>query len=442
MAKYAMFWGCQIPARLPFVEKSVRLVFDRLGMPFAEIPGFTCCPEKEMFLTTDEHLWLLAATRNLALVEREGLDILSPCNGCWNTFRTAIVTLQSRPDLKADVNRQLAEIGLEYKGQIKAKHFLQFCYEELGTTRIRSLVEAPLTGMRLATHNGCHLVRPSSVLDFDDPLQPTKFDALVEALGAKSVDYKTKMACCGQSFNAADQPEMSTTQAFEKLSELQKLGVDALTTNCPACFIQYDFRQVVMRRRGDAIQMPVLYYSELLGLAMGIDRAELGLDQHKTEVAPFFEIWEKRKKKRVALEEIFDLPALRKCHECGACVNDCPVVKLQPHWNPNTLIGRVLAGELDEVMASQDIWQCIDCYLCLELCPQKFGMRQFFETMKQLAMEREGSPDGLRNAINAFMRTGRLIEPSEMQRRKLGLPAGSNADCQDFLDLIESLKHR
>ncbi|MDO8672883.1 MAG: hypothetical protein Q7O66_15850, partial [Dehalococcoidia bacterium] len=88
--------------------------------------------------------------------------------------------------------------------------------------------------------------------------------------------------------------------------------------------------------------------------------------------------------------------------------------------------------------------QCIDCYLCLELCPQKFGMRQFFETMKQLVMERqdEGSPDGLKNAINAFRRTGRLVEPSEMQRKKLGLPAGAKADCQDFLELIESLKHR
>ena len=446
MADFALFWGCQIPARLPFVEKSTRLVLDQLGVSYREIPGFTCCPERELVRTANEELWFTTAARNLALAEGQDLDILTPCNGCYSTLKDVLCQIKLNPYLLATVNDVLDNFGLEYQGRVRVKHLVEFFHDDLGPYAIQEQVQAPLAGMKVAVHYGCHLLRPYPAINFDDPLHPVKFDALIQALGARSVNYETKMLCCGQAFNAVDEPGRSGALAGQKLQELQQLGVKALITSCPMCYIQYDYRQAIMRRQGEEVHIPVFYITELMALVMGVEASELGLDLHRTDVSPFFVEWERARRRLSFAQEHFDLTLVEKCYSCAGCLKDCPSVKAEPSWNPNQIMGRILAGEVEELLASKEIWQCLGCYTCDEMCPQEWGMRQAFETLKHLALTRGVVPRGTRNALDGFRKTGKMIEAAasaRAQRSRLGLPdlfADSGEEIQQVLEAAEGTR--
>jgi len=443
MAKYAMFWGCQIPARLPFAEKATRLVMDQLDVPFEELEGFTCCPERELIRTADEDLWYLAAARNLALAEERGLNLLTPCNGCYSTQKDAIYQLKLNPRLHDDVNGSLGSFDLEYRGRVQTKHLVEFFHDDLGLAAIQSRVRAPLAGMKVAVHPGCHLVRPFPAINFDDPIKPIKFDAVVEALGAKSVAHSTKMLCCGQGFNAAEEAEHSAALPAEKLRELKALGVKALVTCCPTCFMQYDYKQAIMRRQGEDTGVAVFYLPELMALAFGYEAEEIGLGLHRSSVEPFFREWERARHRLSFAKEHFDLPVEMLLVNCGGCVTDCPAHRVNPAWNPNTIMGRIVSGEAEDLLESKDIWQCIDCFVCDEMCPQRWSMRIAFETLRHLAIQRGHATRGAKNAVDGFRKVGKLIEATEShkaQRAKLGLPPPPRTDLDVARRLADAAK--
>ncbi|MCZ7397467.1 MAG: 4Fe-4S dicluster domain-containing protein, partial [Candidatus Methanoperedens sp.] len=210
---------------------------------------------------------------------------------------------------------------------------------------------------------------------------------------------------------------------------------DALALTCPSCFMQYDSRQYLLQKSGEKLNLPVLYYPELLGLAMGFTTQELGMEMHRIDAANFLSKWDSRYNYLKILKEVFDLPALRKCYECGACVNDCPVVKINPDFNPNEIIGRLLSGELDAVIESHDIWRCVDCYTCYELCPQKMGMNKIFDKLKHIAIEKGKGPKGFTASIEMFKKEGRLGEPTSV-RKKLKLPEPPKSGAEDLKKLL------
>lgn len=435
-AKYAFFWGCQIPARLPFMEKSTRLVMDALEVKYTDLAGFTCCPEKSLFETYNEREWVLTAARNLALAEQAGLDIVAACNGCYGTLKSVANRLDLEPDLKEWVNRGLSTIGLAYNGLVRVRHLVELLHDEVGPARIRARVEKPLSGMRIAVHPGCHMVRPSSAIHFDDPLNPVKFDALVEALGAESVSYHTKMMCCGGALSNVGELEDSIALTRKKLLELQRIGVDAMTLLCPACFMQFDQKQYLVQRQGEHLHVPVFTYPELVGLAMGMSPAELGLNNHRVDTAPFFKTWEEKLAHYMEVKRHLDLASVRRCYECGACVADCPVAEIVEPFKPNELIGRLLDGKIEELLAAKAIWYCVGCHTCYELCPQKFGMEKVFTVLKHLAMERGLMPPPVKGGLDMFRKTGRLGAPDERNRKKLGLepfPAGGEEELARLL---------
>ncbi len=440
MTDYAMFWGCTIPARFPFMEKSIRLVIDKMGVGLHDIEGSTCCPTKSIIKVGDEFTWYVTAARNLCLAENMGMDLLTPCNGCYSSLKAAAAELNINHELRQDVNEVLAEVGLEYTGNLQIKHLVEVLYDDLGIDAIKKHITRPLDGMNIAVHYGCHMIRPSSAIHFDDPNHPTKFDLLVEALGANSVDYPTKMLCCGSDLNNADNPSDAVTLSREKILEVQELA-DAMTMMCPACFAQFDSKQYLMQKSGERVHLPIVYFTELMGLAFGFEAAELGMDMHRVETDSFLETWYERSKHLESAREHFDLAALRSCYECAACIDDCPVTKIIPQFEPNRIIGDVLHGKLDQIVESPDIWYCINCYTCYELCPQKFGMVKVFDRLKTLSNERGTAPEGFKGGLRMFIDTGKLGEPTAM-RKKLKLPEPPKSGADDLRELMKFIKKR
>ncbi len=435
MPEYTLFLGCVIPARFPFMEKSTRIVLSKLGCVLHDLEGATCCPTKSIVKLIGDSGWYITAARNLALAEKEGHDLLVPCNGCYSTLKSVEVELRVNPQLKEKMNRILSKVNLEYEGKIEVKHLVEALHDDIGISKIKQHVKKPFDGMRIASHYGCHMLRPSSAIFFDDPNKPKKFDALIEALGAKSVEYETKMLCCGGNLNTSDEPEEATALARMKLLEVTKKA-DAISLTCPSCFMQYDSKQYLMQKSGEKLNMPVLFYPELLGLAMGFDAEELGMGMHRIEAADFLAKWDSKYNYLKNLREIFDLSSLRKCYECAACVSDCPVVKINPEFNPNEIIGKILSGELDKVINSHDIWRCVDCYTCYELCPQKFGMNKVFDKLKHIALEKGKAPKGFSSSIEMFMKEGRLGEPTSV-RKKLKLSEPPKSGGEELKKLLE-----
>jgi len=437
---YAYFWGCYIPGRLPFMEKSTRAVLDRLGVAAVDLPELTCCPEKTLIRNVSHRTWLLTAARNLSIAEEAERDFVTPCTGCFGTLKGASVELRSNPLLQGEVNQALARVGKTYQGKAEVLHLLDVVDQAISCDALSERLAYPLTGMRIAVHYGCHLLRPSQELMFDDPFWPTKFERLVEALGAESVSYPTKMECCGNLLLRAGEEEASQAMCRKKLRDLAIQEVDALTLVCPSCMMQYDNMQYVLQRAGEELHIPILYYAELLGLALGLQLDELGLDRHRVDVTPFLEKWQERRHGIDIVRSHWDYPLLKACAECGACVEDCPVARADPSFDPNALVRALAAGQLQEVLNSQALWKCLECYTCAELCPNRYDQMTILRVAKQLAVSSGLAPAAVLEGIRSFRETGRLTEASLALRRRLGLPPTPPAPVQELKVLLETDK--
>ncbi|MBS3973725.1 MAG: hypothetical protein KGZ89_02510 [Actinobacteria bacterium] len=421
MQEFAVFWGCTIPARLPFIEKSTRLVMGDLGATVHELPGHTCCPEGTLVKANNQDAFYTASARNLAIVEQAGLGVVTPCNGCYSTFKESSSHLRSDWRAREVANQRLAKEGLRYDGDLDIVHFAEWLADSVGADSLSAKVVKPLWGMRVAVHYGCHLLRPQPAVRWDDPLQPTKVEELVAALGAEVVDYATKMQCCGGVLDRVGEREGSLAFARRKLYDLQKEEVDALVVVCPSCFQQFDLNQAALQRANEDLHVPVFYLSELIALAMGHTPAEMGLDMHRVPVNPFLAKWEARACDRKQLAEHFDVQLLVKCESCQACKDDCPVCKVDPTFQPTEIISALLTGRLEEVVADNQLWKCLECYTCREICHSRIGMTDVFRQLKELTVKAGTAPEPVSAAYAEFLRTGALGKPRESARKKLGL---------------------
>ncbi|UCC68190.1 MAG: 4Fe-4S dicluster domain-containing protein [Armatimonadota bacterium] len=438
MAAYAYFWGCYIPGRLPFMEKSTRAVFERLHVDAVDVQGLTCCPEKTMIRNMSHRVWLLTAARNLAVAEEAGRFFVTPCTGCFSTLKGAQVELYANPGLLEEVNRELSRIGRSYAGTGDVVHVLDVLYQDLGPGELRNRIVYPMSGMRVAVHYGCHLLRPRDELLFDDPFWPTKLDELVAALGAESVPYPSKMECCGNLLLRAGEEETAQAMCRGKLRDMVDQQADAVVLVCPSCMMQYDNMQRVLQRSGEDLHLPVFYYPELLGLALGMEPEELGIERHRVDAAPFLERWRRRRESIDLIQRHWDYRLLRACAECGACGDDCPVARADPTFDPNALVRALAAGELEAVLRSPDLWKCVECYTCAELCPNKYDQMTILRQAKTMAIARGFAPSPAAEGMRAFRERGQLTEASVAQRRRLGLPPAPEAAVEELRALLES----
>jgi heterodisulfide reductase subunit B len=437
MKDFAVFWGCTIPARFPFIEKSTRVVFEDLGASVRELEGFTCCPEGVLVKSSDEDAFYTTAARNLALVEKAGLDVITPCNGCYSTFKETRAHLDVDWRERERINERLAREDLRYDGRAKIVHFAEWLADDLGAALVASKLKKDFWGMRIAVHYGCHLLRPTPAVSWDDPMEPKKVEELVAAMGARVVDYQTKMQCCGGALDRVGEREGSLDFARRKLQDLQDNQVDALVVVCPSCFQQFDLNQAALQRAKEDINVPVLYLSELIALGMGHSPEEIGLDMHRVSVQPFLDKWEDRQADKVRLASFFDVSLLGKCESCQACKDDCPVCKVDPTFQPTEIIADLVRGNLDGVLADGQLWKCLECYTCQEMCHSRIGMADTFRKLKELAMAAGSGPESVSAAYQTFLKTGVLGSPKEGARKKLGLeplPANGGEALARVLD--------
>jgi len=423
MKEFAVFWGCTIPARFPFIEKATRVMFDDLGARIHELEGHTCCPEGTLVKANDPDTFYTAAARNLALIEKADLGLVTPCNGCYSTFKETQSHLKTNWREKEAINERLAKEDLHYNGTTDVQHFVEWLSESMGAGLIASKAKKNFWGMNIAVHYGCHLLRPQPAVRWDDPLHPTKFEALVSALGARVVDYPTKMQCCGGALDRVGQRDSSLAFCRRKLHDLQNHNVDALIVGCPSCFQQFDLNQAALQRANENVHIPVLYLSELIGLAYGHEPEELGLDMHRVSVQPFLDKWAARTADKAHLALDFDVALLNKCDNCRACKDDCPVCKIDPTFQPNDIIRDLVDGKIDDVIKDGNLWKCIECFTCLELCHSEIGMAETFRKLKEIALREGYGPEAVPQSYQTFMETGTLGKPKMGARKKLGLDA-------------------
>jgi len=277
MPKYLIFLGCVIPYRVSSYEISTRKVLDKLGVDLVDMPEFNCCGFPLDPINHDTTLTL--AARNLCLAEQQNLNIMTLCNGCFGTLNHVNRELKENKELRKKVNRYLKEIGMEFKGTITVKHLVHVLAQDIGFEKIKENIQKPLNPLRVAQHSGCHIVRPAKYVSFDDPENPTVLKKLIEVTGAECLDYMDEMECCGAPIIGVN-AEIPLQLAREKLEHVRAVGAQALITVCPFCHMMYDLNQPRIERTfNEKFGIPVLHYTQLLGLAMGFNPDELAFEQ-------------------------------------------------------------------------------------------------------------------------------------------------------------------
>ncbi|MFX0107769.1 MAG: CoB--CoM heterodisulfide reductase subunit B [Candidatus Hodarchaeota archaeon] len=285
---YSFFLGCVMPNRFPNLEKSIRVVLPRLGIELEDLEGASCCPAPGVIRSFNEPTWLALASRNLALAEDSGHDLITGCNGCYGTFKEALAEVHDHPERLKEVQNIFKDIGIKYKAKVDAKHVIEVIHE-LGNEKIKELVTQPLTNIKVAVHYGCHLLKPSKTRPWPQTQKHAFLDDLVDATGANSTKYKDKDMCCGAGGGVrGGQVAVSVDIAREKLDNMLDAGVDCIVNVCSFCHLQFELSQEQLNKElGERkYQIPVLYYTQLLGLALGIGPDELGLNKHIVNTQP------------------------------------------------------------------------------------------------------------------------------------------------------------
>jgi len=287
---YALYLGCTAPVRSMNYELAVRNTARQFGIDLVDVNDFGCCgfPLKSVHRETA----LLLSARNLALAEEQGLDICALCNSCTGTLAEANHTLRTDLELAQQVNQKLeAATGRRYNGTIKVRHFARILYEEVGLDRIREAVTVDLSGLRLAAHYGCHYLKPVTAHDrFEDPEDPRSLDLLIEAIGAQSIYYEGRDQCCGGGILGADE-ETALALPHLKLERVMAAGADAMVIICPFCDIMYELQQRRIEKLYETrYNLPVVFYPQLLGLALGLSADEVGLPLNRVKSRKLMEI--------------------------------------------------------------------------------------------------------------------------------------------------------
>jgi len=279
--KFALQRCCATSIYLKQYESSTDAVLNAIGVEVVDIKQFSCCgyPLKNFRYNA----YLLSSAHNLALAEKEHLNIMTLCNCCYGSLKHANQILKERLPEREKVNASLHKEGLEYTGDVTVRHVLDILHAEIGIHGLNEKIKKRLNGLPIATHYGCHLLRPRQVAQFDPPADPSKFDDLVQVTGAKSIPWTKKLDCCGAPLWGVND-ELSLDLTESKLSDAKQSGAEFLCVACPFCQMQFDrVQRILNTRRGIRHPIPSILYTQLIGLALGIDAKTLGIDQNEID---------------------------------------------------------------------------------------------------------------------------------------------------------------
>jgi heterodisulfide reductase subunit B len=281
--KIAVFWGCRTLTSQYGYELSVREVLPRLGVELVDLRETLCCGDPVKSVNDFAANYL--AARVLALANLTGLEnLLVPCNRCHFTLSEAKKIVEQDEKTGQKICDLLKEEGLKYNSAVKIWHIIDFLHDIVGLDNVKKAVEKPLKGLRLASHVGCQIIRYSDLGRVDDAENPRKLDELIRATCSECVDYAEKLDCCGYHLTYSHS-DSALSLAGSKLKVLQGLGVDGLVVSCPDCGTMFDSKQKdAATTVGAKLSLPVVYYTQLLGLALGIPQGKLGLQLNQSPV--------------------------------------------------------------------------------------------------------------------------------------------------------------
>lgn len=283
--RYLYYPGCSAEATGRAYDLSARAVMERLGAALVELDDWNCCGATSYFSVRELESFAIAA-RNLAIAEQQGdEDLCVICNACYTTLAKTNRYMAESKSVFEQVNGALGAVGRSYDGRKPVRHIMDILINDIGLEAIAARVERPLDGLKVACYYGCQYSRPMGA--FDSKESPTTMDELFAAMGADVLrDYPAKLKCCGGMMMLTT-PEASQRLCHEILKAARDMGADVIVAACPLCEMNLEgYQGNINRALGTDYDIPVMYFTQLAGLALGADPKQLALDTQIVSCAP------------------------------------------------------------------------------------------------------------------------------------------------------------
>jgi len=282
MNKFAYFPGCSLSSTAKEYDISTRIVCEDLGIDLIEVPHWVCCGATTAHITSELASYALPA-KTLIWAEKNNLPVTSPCSACFSRLAMAHIAMKKDPALRQEVSEV---IGEEYHGNAKVFHLARVFFESYGVENIKKAVKKQLIGLKVASYYGCLMTRPAEVCDFDRIENPMFMDKMVEAVGATSVKWGYKTECCGAAFSLTKK-EAVIKLTGDILTDAKECGADVIMVACPLCQANLDTRQAAAGKNNKIkYDLPVLYFTQVLALALGYNNIDLSLKKHFVNPVP------------------------------------------------------------------------------------------------------------------------------------------------------------
>ena len=283
--KIPYYPGCTLNTKGKGFDNSVRASARELGLELVELEEWNCCGATFPLLV-DNMLDLAGPAQVLVSARREGQRLAVACSACYNVLKRTNKVIREDEDSREKLNFFLEA---DYSGDLEVLDLLQVLHDEIGFDRVKKAVKKPLSGLKVAAYYGCMVLRPPAEVAYDDPEHPRALDDLMTALGAEAVDYSHRGECCG-AYLAVKSAEVTAEMSYTILSSAQRSGAELVVTNCPLCQFNLDRMQKAMGSRHAGFQpIPVLYFTQLMGIALGLDSKGFELDRHYVDPRPLLE---------------------------------------------------------------------------------------------------------------------------------------------------------
>lgn len=283
MKQYAYYPGCSLESLAMGYHLSSIEAARGLGVELKEIEDWNCCGATAYF-HVDELLAYTLVARNLALAEKQGLDFVAPCSGCYKNAYFTNKYLKQDPELAEHINFALEADNLHIEGTTNVHHLIEVFVDDIGFEEIKEKVSRPLNGLLVAPYYGCQLLRPRK--DGEDTENPQFFEGLLSAIGAEPVNFPSKTRCCGGSLIITNR-KAALNMVHVLLDDAERSGATAIATICPMCNVNLEvYQRQVNREYGTDYSIPVLYFTQLIGLALGIAPGRLGIGKEMVSAAP------------------------------------------------------------------------------------------------------------------------------------------------------------
>jgi heterodisulfide reductase subunit B len=282
MIEYGYFPGCTLSTKAKNLDRSARKCSEILGIGLVEIPGWTCCGAA-FPLATDSAMGMLPPSRLLAKAGETHAELTTLCSCCYNVLKRTSYMLANDKEKREKIH---AFIEKEHRADLKVLHYMEILRDDLGFEKVASMVTRPLTGLKAAAYYGCMLLRPAEELGLDDPERPTIFENFLRTLGAEAVEFPYRTECCG-AFQTVASPDVSRECSRKVLESAMAAGAEAIVSTCPLCTYNVDHRQAdIAAARPGFAGIPVFYFTQLLGIALGLGIDELGFEGNAVDPAP------------------------------------------------------------------------------------------------------------------------------------------------------------